>query len=108
MPSIRIWTLESDNDARAVKRLVNRYQRGNTENIVEAEQGGRGAKEYLIEFSEKILSELNPNIRPKNINREKYREALSPEVAEHIVINRETLQRNNSLKKLGDVIGRFQ
>ena len=44
----------------------------------------------------------------KNIRREKYREALSPEVAEHIVINRETLQCNNSLKKLGDVIGQFQ
>ena len=83
-------------------------QKGNTENIVETEQGGRGAKEYLIEFSEKILSKLNPNIRARNIHREKYREALSPEVAEHIIINRETLQRNNSLKKLGDVIGQFQ
>ena len=92
----------------SLKRLVNRYQKGNTENIVETEQGGRGAKEYLIAFSEKILSELNPNIRPRNINREKYREALSPEVAEHIVINRETLRRNNSLKKLGDVMGQFQ
>ena len=92
----------------SLKRLVNRYQKGNTENIVETEQGGRGAKEYLIEFSEKILSELNPNIRPRNINREKYHETLSPEVAEHIVISRETLQRNNSLKKLGDVIGQFQ
>ena len=92
----------------SLKRLVSRYQKGNTETIVESEIGGKGPKEYLIEFSEKILSELNPNIRPKNINREKYRETLSPEVAEHIVINRETLQRNNSLKKLGDVIGQFQ
>ena len=92
----------------SLKRLVNRYQRGNTENIVEATQGGRGAKEYLIEFSEKVLLALNPNMPLKNIGREKYREALSPEVAEHIVINRETLQRNNSLKKLGDVMGQFQ
>ena len=90
------------------KRLVNRYQKGNTETIVERVRGGNGAKEYLIEFSEKILSELNPNIPRKNINREKYREALSPEVAEHIIINRETLRRNNSLKKLGDVMGHFR
>ena len=92
----------------SLKRLVNSYQKGNTETIVESAIGGKGAKEYLIEFSEKILSELNPNIPLKNINREKYRETLSPEVAEHIVIDRETLQRNNSLKKLGDVITRFQ
>ena len=92
----------------SLKRLVNRYQKGNTEIIVESAIGGKGAKEYLIEFSEKILSELNPNIPPKNIRREKYRETLSPEVAEHIVIDRETLQRNNSLKKLGDVIGQVQ
>ena len=91
-----------------LKRLVNGYQKGNTEIIVESEIGGKGAKEYLIEFSEKILSELNPNIPPKNIGREKYRERLSPEVAEYIVIDKETLQRNNSLKKLGDVIGQFQ
>ena len=90
------------------KRLVDHYQKGNTENIVEMEQGGHGAKEHLIEFSEKVLLALNPNLRIRNINREKYREALSPEVAEHIVINRETLRRNNSLKKLGDVIRRFR
>ena len=92
----------------SLKRLVNRYQKGNTETIVESVRGGKGAKEYLIEFSEKILSELNPNIPPKNIRREKYREILSPDIAEHIVIDKGTLQRNNSLKKLGDVIGKFQ
>ena len=92
----------------SLKRLVNHYQKGNTEIIVESVRGGKGAKEYLIEFSEKILSELNPNLRPKNIRREKYRETLSPEVAEHIVIDEETLRRSNSLKKLGDVIGQFQ
>ena len=92
----------------SLERLVKHYQKGNTEAIVESEIGGNGAKEYLIEFSEKILSALNSNIPLKNIHREKYRESLSPEVAEHIVINRETLQRNNSLKKLGDVIGKFK
>ncbi len=93
---------------RPFKRLADRYQKGNTENIVEAEQGGRGAKEYLTEFSERVLRELNPNLTQRNIDREKYQETRSPEVAEHIDINKETLRRNNSLKKLGDVIAQFQ
>ena len=93
---------------RPLKRLVDRYQKGNTENIVEAESGGRGAKEYLIDFSERVLLALNPNMPPRNIDREKYREKRSSEVAEHIVIDKETLQHNNSLKELGDVIAKFQ
>ena len=44
----------------------------------------------------------------KNVDREKYRETRSSEVAEHIVIDKETLQHNNSLKELGDVIAQFQ
>ncbi|RKU19783.1 hypothetical protein C6501_01160 [Candidatus Poribacteria bacterium] len=93
---------------RPLKRLADRYQKGNTENIVEVEQGGRGAKEYLTEFSERVLRVLNPNLTQRNIDREKYQETRSPEVAEHIEINKETLRRNNSLKKLGDVIAQFQ
>ena len=93
---------------RPLKRLIDGYQKGNTENIVEAESGGHGAKEYLIAFSERVLRELNPSLTPRNIDREKYHETRSPEVAEHIVIDKETLQRNNSLKKLGDVIAQFQ
>ena len=92
----------------SLKRLVDRHQKGNTETIVEAEIGGKGAKEHLIEFSEKILLALNPNMPLKNVDREKYRETRSSEVAEHIVIDKETLQRNNSLKKLRDVIAKFQ
>ena len=92
----------------SLKRLVNRYQKGNTENIVEAEQGGRGVKEYLTVYSESVLRALNPNLTQRNIDREKYKETLSPEVAEHIEINKDTLPRNNSLKKLGDVLAQFQ
>ena len=88
-------------------QLVKRYQSGNTENIVEAEIGGSGAKEYLIEFSGQILLALNPNMPPRNINRQRYREAMSPEVAEHVDINREALRRNNSLRNLGGVLARF-
>ena len=89
------------------RRLVKRYQKGDTENIVEPEIGGKGAKEYLTEFSERILLKLNPKMPPRNVNRQRYREAMSPEVAEHVVINRQTLRRNNSLRKLGNVLAQF-
>ena len=88
-------------------RLVGRYQKGNTENIIETEMGGKGAKEYLREFSEKILLTLNPNMPLRNVNRQRYREAMSPEVAEHVEINQETLRRNRSLRRLGSVLARF-
>ena len=95
-------------DDPSLKRFVDRYQKGDTETIVEPVSGGKGAKEHLIEFSERVLRELNLSLTPRNIDREKYHETRSPEVAEHIVIDKETLQRNNSLKKLGDVIAQFQ
>ena len=43
-------------------RLLRRYQKGNTEHIVETEVGGNGPKEYLEDFSEQVLRALNPNI----------------------------------------------
>ena len=89
-------------------RLVSGYQRGDTEKIVEAETGGRGAKEYLIEFSEKILLALNPNLPHRNIRRQQYRENLSPEVAEHVLVDQQTLSRNKSLRELGTVLAKFQ
>ena len=89
-------------------RLVRRCQTGNTENIVETEIGGKGSKEYLMEFSEQILRELNPNTPQKNIHDERYHEKMSPEVAEHVVINKETLRRNNSLCELGNVLSQFK
>ncbi len=90
------------------RRLVRSYQKGDTEKIVEAETGGRGAKEYLIELSEKILLALNPNKTHRNITREQYRENLSPEIAEHVLIDQQTLRRNNSLRKLGIAFSKFQ
>ena len=91
-----------------LKRFVSNNQKGDTETIVEPVSGGKGAKEYLIEFSKKVLDKLNPNLSDRDIDREKYQETRSPEVAEHIEINKETLKRNNSLKKLGEVIAQFQ
>ena len=90
------------------RRLVERYQKGNTENIVEPEIGGKGAKEYLTEFSEQILLKLNPNMPPRDVNRQRYREAMSPEVAEHMDINQQTLGRNNSLHNLGNLLAQFK
>ena len=92
---------------RSFARLVGRYQKGNTENIVEAEMGGKGAKEYLKKFSEKILRALNPNMPQRNVDKKRYHERMSPEVAKHVDINQETLRCNNSLRKLGRVLARF-
>ena len=89
-------------------RLIRFYQKGDTEKIVEAEIGGKGAKEYLVGLSEKILLALNPNKTYRNVTREQYRENMSPEVAEHVLIDRHTLGRNNSLRKLGTILSKFQ
>ena len=89
---------------RDFSRLVRNHQRGDTENIVEAEVGGRGAKEFLTAFSDQILLGLNPNMRERNVKRERYREEMSPEIAEHVVINKETLRRNSSLCYLGNLL----
>ncbi len=87
--------------------LIDRHQKGNTEHIVEAVPGGRGAKEYLREFSERILRALNPRMPERNVNEKRYDESISPEVAEHIEINQHTLRRNDSLRHLGDVLDKF-
>ena len=93
---------------KAFARLIDNKQKGDTEKIVEPESGGKGAKEYLEEFSEQILLKLNPNMRRKNVENERYREAMTPKVAEHVVIDRETLKRNDSLRKLGKMLARFK
>ena len=87
--------------------LIDRHQKGNTEHIVEAVPGGKGAKEYLEDFSEQILRAINPRMPQRNVNENRYKEAISPEVAEYIDINQDTLRRNNSLCYLGDVLTRF-
>ena len=92
---------------RALRRLIGNKQKGDTEKIVEPESGGKGAKEYLEKFSEGILLKLNPRMPQRNVKNEWYREAMSPKVAEHVVIDGETLKRNNSLRKLGDVLTQF-
>ncbi len=88
--------------------LVKNYQKGDTEKIVETVPGGDGPKEYLEEFSERVLLELNPNMPQRNIRDKRYHEKISPDVADHVVIDRETLRRNNSLRELGNVLAQFK
>ncbi len=92
---------------RSLGRLVNRYQRGDTELIVEPESGSRGAKEYLERFSEEIQLELNPNMPAKNVRDNRYREKMSPDIAEYVIINKETLRRNKSFRHLGNLLTKF-
>ncbi|MDM8529131.1 hypothetical protein QUF58_13105 [Anaerolineales bacterium HSG24] len=95
---------EKINSNQKFQRLIGKYQRGNTESIVEAEMGGRGVKEYLVRFSKDVLRTLNPKIKPVNITREKYKEVFSPEIAKCVEINNATLRRNNSLKNFGKLL----
>ena len=89
-------------------RLIDNRQKGDTEKIVEPVSGGKGPKEHLEEFSEQILLKLNPNMPQKNVENARYREVMSSKIAEHVVVDRETLKRNNSLRKLGNVLARFR
>ncbi|MCP4345891.1 MAG: hypothetical protein GY795_10245 [Desulfobacterales bacterium] len=84
--------------------VIGKYQKGNTELIVEAVRGGKGAKEYLVRFSKEILKTLNPKMKPRNIDTGKYREALSPEIADYIEINNEILKRNKSFQKFKELL----
>lgn len=53
----------------SIRNLVNSYQKGDTEEIVGTGTDGKGAKEYLIELSEKILSKLNPKLSENDIKK---------------------------------------
>ena len=106
-PQYRAFDRDRIRQNSSFRRLVDRHQRGNTESIVEAEIGGKGAKEYLEGFSEQILQALNPRMPQRNISEKRYKEAISPDVAEHINIDQDTLRRNNSLHRLGDVLEQF-
>jgi hypothetical protein len=84
--------------------LIRKYQRGDTQLIVEPERGGKGPKEHLRRFSREILLKLNPQMPRKNIKPNEYKENLSPDIARYIEINAETLQRNDSLQRLGELV----
>jgi hypothetical protein len=82
-------------------KFAQKYQKGDTTLISEAESGGRGAKEYLEYFSDQINLQINPALedKPKNLKSKRYQEKNAPEIAPHILINKGTLKRNSSLQE---------
>ena len=82
-------------------KFANKYQKGKTHLITESELGGKNAKEYLEDFSQKIMIEKNPNLKNKykNLRELQYTENKSPGIAKYIEINRETINRNESLEE---------
>ena len=72
-------------------------QRGDTHLITEAEPGGKNSKEYLINFSKKILKKINPKLKDQDLKKRQYQESLSAEVAKYMEINQQVINRNSSL-----------
>jgi hypothetical protein len=83
--------------------LINSCQKGDTQTIEEPRAGGKGVKEHLQHFAKEIYKRLhNGDDRvPKD---KQYQESDSPEMARHIEINSETLKRNESLKRLSQLL----
>lgn len=80
-------------------KFAKKHQKGKTEVIIEAEAGGKGAKEYLENLSKEINKKINPNLKDKDLKEKKYTENDSPKIMRYIEINKETINRNESLKK---------
>jgi hypothetical protein len=78
-------------------KFAKNNQLGKTDLITEAEVGGKNAKECLVKLSHRILKKVNPRLKPKDISNSEYGESLSDRVAECIEINKDTIQRNDSL-----------
>ncbi len=86
------------------KKFIRKYQKGDTSLIVEAESGGKGAKEYLEKLCDAINLKVNPTLsnKRKNLKAKRYVESQSPKVAKSILINRQTINRNLSLKTFAE------
>ena len=78
-------------------KLAKKYQIGTTDLIIEAESGGKNAKEYLVDFSKVILKKINPQLKPKDLKKRQYEENYSDKIAEKLEINNQTISRNDSL-----------
>ncbi|MDJ0845790.1 MAG: hypothetical protein QNJ08_16320 [Crocosphaera sp.] len=91
-----------NNGTRKKKKWIefaNNHQKGKTEDIIEAEAGGKGAKEELEKLSKVINRTINPKLKDKDLKRKKYTESESPDIMRYIEINKETIKRNDSLKE---------
>ncbi|MEA5468384.1 hypothetical protein [Spirulina sp. 06S082] len=80
-------------------KLSKKYQTGDTQAIAEAESGGRGAKEYLVNVSRQILKKINPKLKDRDAQKRQYTESMSPKIARYMEIDKETLSRNESLQE---------
>lgn len=103
-PRYRTKTRQDIQDTYQFSRIIRKYQKGDTELIVEVEMGGKGAKEHLEDFTADILLSLNPDMPPKNVKNNKYRESLSPKIAKSVEVSQDTLRRNNSLREFGELL----
>jgi len=83
--------------------LINSCQKGDTQTIEEPIAGGKGVKEHLQHFAKEIYKRLHDGDDrvPRN---KQYEESQSPDIASYIEINSETLGRNESLKRLIELI----
>jgi hypothetical protein len=87
-------------------KIVEKSQKGNTETIVEAESGGKGVKEYLAKYSQKILLGDNSKLKPKDIDKLEYKESMSSSIVPFIDLTKATIKRNPSLNNFFDRIAK--
>jgi hypothetical protein len=80
-------------------RFAQKHQIGKTDLIIEAESGGKNAKEYLVDLSKLILRRINPNLKPKDLKKLQYEENYSDKIAKELEINHQTIARNDSLSE---------
>jgi len=78
--------------------FAKKHQSGNTETFQEANPGGSGVKEVLVELSKEILKKLNPKRKDKSFSKHTYTESMAPKLAGYLVMDKQTLQRNASLQ----------
>ncbi len=81
------------------KKFAEKYQKGQTDLIIEAESGGKNAKEYLVNFSKDIVKKINPQLKDRDFKKQQYSENDSDKVAEKLEITDRTIARNNSLSE---------
>jgi hypothetical protein len=81
------------------EKFARKYQKGQTDLIIEAESGGKNAKEYLVDFSKDIVKKINPKLKDKDLKKQKYSENDSDKVAEKLEITDQTIARNDSLSE---------
>jgi hypothetical protein len=62
-------------------KFAQNSQIGKTDLIIEAESGGKNAKEYLVDLSKLILKKINPKLKPKDLKKLQYEENYSDKIA---------------------------